>query len=75
MASDLTSGSSSSGLTAAEAQAFHKLFIAGFLGFTAFAAIVHFILYQGKPWGPGVGDNAALESAIQFAGSVPGLIG
>jgi len=69
--------SMSTGLTAAEAKDFHKLFVMGTVGFTAIAAIVHFILYQGKPWGPGVSmqDTSALEPAVKVAGAMFGLVG
>ena len=75
MASDATSGSSTlSGLTAAEAQEFHKFFVLGTVGFTIIACIAHGFLYLGKPWGPGAGDSASLETAVRVAGTVSGLI-
>ena len=39
-----------SGLNDDEARAFHGYFITGFLGFTAVAAVAHFLAWQWRPW-------------------------
>jgi len=52
-----TSGKGStslSGLTEQEAREFHKMFIVSFLGFVAIAAVAHFLVWQWRPWIPGV---------------------
>lgn len=38
------------GLSDDEARAFHGYFITGFLGFTAVAAVAHFLAWQWRPW-------------------------
>jgi light-harvesting complex 1 beta chain len=38
------------GLNDDEARAFHGYFITGFLGFTAVAAVAHFLAWQWRPW-------------------------
>lgn len=37
-------------LTPQEAQEFHKLFVSGFLGFTAIAVVAHVLVYMWRPW-------------------------
>ncbi|NNJ75874.1 MAG: light-harvesting protein [Anderseniella sp.] len=39
-----------SGLTHSEAQEFHRLFIQGFLGFTAIAVVAHILVWMWRPW-------------------------
>lgn len=51
-----------SGLTAAEAKEFHKLFMSSFLGFTAVAAVAHFLVWLWRPWIPG--PNGYTTSAL-----------
>ncbi|MEM6638290.1 MAG: light-harvesting antenna LH1, beta subunit [Pseudomonadota bacterium] len=58
--SDHNSGGSMSGLTANEAKEFHRLFMAGFIGFTVIAIIAHFLVWQWRPWFPGEGGYASL---------------
>ena len=43
-----------SGLSEDEAKSFHSAFIASFVGFTIVAAIAHFLVWQWRPWIPGV---------------------
>jgi len=38
------------GLSDDEARAFHGYFITGFLGFTAVAAVAHFLAWMWRPW-------------------------
>jgi light-harvesting complex 1 beta chain len=37
-------------LTPQEAQEFHKLFVSGFIGFTAIAIVAHFLVWAWRPW-------------------------
>ncbi len=41
-------------LTPEEAKEFHKLFVMSFIGFTIVAIIAHFLVYNWRPWLPGV---------------------
>lgn len=43
---------SMTGLTEAEAKAFHGLFMSGFLGFTAVAVVAHILVWMWRPWLP-----------------------
>jgi len=65
--------SSLSGLTADEAKEFHKLFITSFIGFTIIAIIAHVLVWNWRPWLPGVkgyalldGANSAMHSVLTF---------
>lgn len=42
--------SSLSGLTENEAREFHKIFVTGFLVFTAIAVVAHILVWQWRPW-------------------------
>ncbi len=53
MADNNRSGSLS-GLTEAEAQEFHGIFVKSFIIFTIIAIIAHFLVWQWRPWFPGV---------------------
>ena len=53
-------GGSQSGLNANEAQAFHKYFMMGFIVFTVIAIIAHFLVWQWRPWFPGIEGYASL---------------
>jgi light-harvesting complex 1 beta chain len=53
MADNNRSGSMS-GLTEAEAQEFHGIFVKSFILFTVIAIIAHFLVWQWRPWFPGV---------------------
>ncbi len=44
---------SMSGLSSDEAQAFHGLFMQGFIVFTVIAIIAHFLVWMWRPWFPG----------------------
>lgn len=60
-----------SGLTDMEAREFHSLFMTSFIVFTAVAVVAHILVWMWRPWLPGRGGYTALESATQFAGSLP----
>ena len=53
MADNNRSGSMS-GLTEAEAKEFHGIFVMSFIIFTVIAIIAHFLVWQWRPWLPGV---------------------
>jgi light-harvesting complex 1 beta chain len=53
-----------SGLTSDEAKEFHRIFMAGFIGFTVIAIIAHFLVWSWRPWFPGVGGYAELQDAV-----------
>ena len=38
------------GMTEDEARGFHTMFILGFLGFTAVAAVAHTLAWMWRPW-------------------------
>ena len=64
-------GRSLSGLTEREAQLFHRLFMVSFLIFTVIAIVAHFLVWQWRPWLPGVEGYAALtDGASHDANSV-----
>jgi light-harvesting complex 1 beta chain len=56
-----------SGLTADEAKEFHRIFMAGFIGFTVVAIIAHFLVWMWRPWFPGVDGYAEVQGAVQQA--------
>ena len=56
-----------SGLTEAEAKAFHQLFVASFVVFTLVAIAAHFLVWQWRPWFPGVHGYAELETGVKTA--------
>jgi light-harvesting complex 1 beta chain len=53
--------SSLSGLTEAEAQEFHGLFIRSFIAFMVIAIIAHFLVWMWRPWIPGPKGYAMLD--------------
>ncbi|MEM1106124.1 MAG: light-harvesting antenna LH1, beta subunit [Pseudomonadota bacterium] len=70
MATDTSTPDTLSGLSASEAQEFHKAFILSFVGFTIIAIIAHFLVWSWRPWIPGPGgyeDVSAAETATQVA--------
>jgi light-harvesting complex 1 beta chain len=60
-------GGSLSGLTAAEAREFHRLFVTSFIGFTVVALIAHFLAWMWRPWLPGEEGYSALLDGVQVA--------
>ncbi len=61
--------SSLSGLTEAEAQEFHSLFVTSFIVFTVIAIIAHILVWMWRPWIPGPKGYAMLDSAASAAHS------
>jgi light-harvesting complex 1 beta chain len=56
---------SMSGLTDDEAKEFHGLFVQGFLAFTGIAVVAHFLVWQWRPWLPGVnGYKTSMIDAV-----------
>ena len=66
--------SSLSGLTEAEAQEFHSLFVTSFIAFTVIAIIAHILVWMWRPWIPGAKGYAMLDSAMSAAHSALSLI-
>jgi light-harvesting complex 1 beta chain len=56
------------GLTAEEAQEFHRLFTTSFVGFTAVAVVAHFLVWQWRPWLPPEGgyESSALNDVSEI---------
>lgn len=51
------------GLSDAEAKEFQRLYVMGFIGFTAIAVVAHILAWMWRPWLPGEkGYTSALES-------------
>ena len=56
-----------SGLTAAEAREFHRLFVTGFVGFTLVALVAHVLAWLWRPWAPPEGGYSALVDGVTVA--------
>jgi light-harvesting complex 1 beta chain len=69
MASDLDRRTTISGLTEGEAKEFHRIFMSSFIGFTIVAIIAHILVWQWRPWLPGVHGYATswLDGATPLA--------
>ena len=67
---------SMSGLTDDEAKEFHGLFVSGFIAFTAVAVIAHFLVWQWRPWLPGVKGYATsmIDQAPAYAAHALSLL-
>ena len=61
--------SSLSGLTEAEAQEFHGLFVKSFVAFTVIAIIAHILVWSWRPWIPGPKGYALLDGVTNAAHS------
>ncbi len=66
MAADNRSGSLS-GLTEQEAKEFHSIFVTSFILFTVVAIIAHFLVWNWRPWLPGVNGYASLTDGVSYA--------
>lgn len=71
---DASRGGSVSGVSEAEAREFHGLFVTSFILFTAVAVVAHVLAWTWRPWLPGPKGYAALDSAVQYAGSFTSLV-
>jgi len=49
-----------SGLTENEAREFHKIFISSFFIFLVIAIVAHFLVWQWRPWLPGVNGYTSM---------------
>jgi light-harvesting complex 1 beta chain len=49
-----------SGLTEQEAREFHKIFISSFFIFLVIAIVAHFLVWQWRPWLPGVNGYTSM---------------
>ncbi len=58
------------GLTASEAQEFHKIFVASFIIFTLIAIGAHFLVWSWRPWIPGPGGYAMIEDGLRLASTL-----
>jgi light-harvesting complex 1 beta chain len=67
--------SSLSGLTEAEAQEFHSLFVGSFLGFLVVAILAHFLVWSWRPWIPGPKGYALIDGASSLVHHAMSLIG
>ncbi len=61
------------GLTASEAQEFHKLFVLSFIIFTLIAVGAHFLVWSWRPWIPGPGGYAMIEDGLKLASTLAGF--
>lgn len=62
-----------SGLTASEAQEFHKIFVTSFLVFTAIAVVAHILVWSWRPWIPGPDGYSAADKATELAAALAGV--
>ncbi|MEM7081603.1 MAG: light-harvesting antenna LH1, beta subunit [Pseudomonadota bacterium] len=53
-----------SGLSANEAKAFHRFFMMGIIAYVVIAIIAHFLVWQWRPWFPGVDGYASLTDSV-----------
>ncbi|WP_108659925.1 light-harvesting antenna LH1, beta subunit [Acuticoccus kandeliae] len=65
-----------SGLTEAEAQEFHSVFMTSFVIFVVIAIVAHVLVWMWRPWLPGPEGYTSLQDATTFASAtVSALIG
>lgn len=76
MPSDSSAGGSMSGLTESEAKEFHGIFVTSFIVFTVIAIVAHFLVWQWRPWLPGIHGYATsmLDGAHTYAAHVVSLL-
>ena len=68
--------SSLTGLTDTEAREFHGIFITSFVLFTVVAIVAHFLVWQWRPWLPGIRGytTSMIDGATTVAASVMPMI-
>jgi light-harvesting complex 1 beta chain len=66
--------SSLSGLTEAEAQEFHSLFVTSFIAFIVIAIVAHILVWFWRPWIPGPKGYAMLDGATTAAHHLLSLV-
>lgn len=77
MAIDTSTPETLSGLSASEAQEFHKAFMMSFIIFTLIACVAHFLVWMWRPWIPGpegYTDVASVEGLSQVAQLIQHLV-
>ena len=62
-------GGTLSGLTDQQAKEFHGAFMTGFIIFTVIAVIAHFLVWNWRPWFPGVNGYASLMDGATHVAS------
>lgn len=72
MATEASEKGSYSGLSDAQAQEFHKIFVTSFLIFTAIAVGAHVLAWMWRPWLPGPNGYGMIESVQSAAQSMLG---
>ncbi len=72
MADSETRGSMLTGLTAGEAKEFHSFFMSSTIVYIVVAIVAHFLVWQWRPWFPGVRGYAWLQDGLA---TVTSLIG
>ena len=66
-------GGSMTGLTANGAKEYHKLFMSSTIGYVVVAIIAHFLVWNWRPWFPGVeGYSSALDKVATAARTLVG---
>jgi light-harvesting complex 1 beta chain len=56
-----------SGLTEGEAREFHKIFVTSFVIFTLIAIAAHVLVWQWRPWLPGVHGYSQIQNGAHYA--------
>jgi light-harvesting complex 1 beta chain len=54
-------------LTPEEAKEFHKMFVSSFIIFTIIAIVAHVLVYNWRPWFPGVNGYTMLNDTVELA--------
>lgn len=72
MASSKNEGGSFSGLSDAEAQEFHKLFVTSFMAFTAIAIVAHVLAWMWRPWFSAANPTGMIDAAQSIAQNLLG---
>lgn len=71
----MASETSLSGISESEAQEFHGYFMQGFGIFTAIAVVAHILVWMWRPWIPGDGGYAALDSVNTAVSALLPMVG
>jgi light-harvesting complex 1 beta chain len=56
-----------SGLSEQEAKEFHRIFMVSFIVFVLIALVAHFLVWQWRPWLPGVNGYTSMRDAVTTA--------
>ena len=74
MADEREKGSSLSGLTEAEAQEFHSIFVKSFIAFVAIAAVAHFLVWSWRPWIGPRAEAVGADAVQSFASLLNSIV-